>query len=53
MDEDTVPLTTAMTLADVAARFAEEDFERLPVVDEHRRLVGAVSKRAVLKHGRF
>jgi len=53
MDEDLPPLTTGMTLAEVAARFAEADLERLPVVDDHHRLVGTVSKRDVLKHGRF
>jgi CIC family chloride channel protein len=53
MDDGVEPLTTAMTLAEVAARFAEADLERLPVVDDKRRLVGTVSKRDVLKHGRF
>ncbi|HET9597194.1 MAG TPA: chloride channel protein [Anaeromyxobacteraceae bacterium] len=53
MDEQLPPITTAMTLAEVAARFAEADLERLPVVDEHRRLVGTVSKRDVMKHARF
>jgi CIC family chloride channel protein len=47
------PITNHMTLAEVAARFAEADLERLPVVDEQRRLVGMISKRDVLKHGRF
>jgi CIC family chloride channel protein len=53
MDEEVEPLTTSMSLAEVAARFAEADLEKLPVVDERRRLVGTVSKRDVLKHGRF
>ncbi len=53
MDVDVPPVTTGMTLAEVAARFAEQELERLPVVDERRRLVGTVSKREVLKHGRF
>ncbi|MFL5274610.1 MAG: chloride channel protein [Anaeromyxobacteraceae bacterium] len=53
MDEDVRPITTAMTLAEVAARFAEEDLERLPVVDDRNVLVGSISKRNVLKHGRF
>jgi CIC family chloride channel protein len=53
MDEDVAPLTTGMTLAEVAARFADEDLERLPVVDDRGRLVGTISKRDVLKHGRF
>ena len=42
-----------MSLADVASRFAEADLERLPVVDDQRRLLGTVSKRDVLKHGKF
>ena len=41
MDEDVRPITTAMTLAEVAARFAEEDLERLPVVDDRGVLVGS------------
>jgi CIC family chloride channel protein len=53
MDEDLKPILTSMTLSEVAARFAEADQERLPVVDDRHRLVGAVSKRDVLKHGRF
>ena len=53
MDEVMPPITTAMTLSEVAARFAEADHERLPVVDDRKRLVGTISKRDVLKHGRF
>ena len=53
MDEDVPPITIGMTLAEVAGRFAEQELERLPVVDERGRLVGTVSKRDVLKHGRF
>jgi CIC family chloride channel protein len=53
MDEALLPLTTAMTLAEVAARFTDTDLERLPVVDESRRLVGTVAMRDVLKHGKF
>lgn len=53
MDEGAAPITSHMTLAEVAARFAEADLERLPVVDEHLRLIGTVSKRDLLKHGRF
>ncbi len=53
MNEDLPPITASMTLSEVAARFAEADLERLPVVDERRRLVGTVSKRDVLRHGRF
>lgn len=53
MHDGVPPVTTSMTLAEVAARFAEADMERLPVVDEHRRLVGTVSKRDMMKHGRY
>jgi CIC family chloride channel protein len=53
MDEDVPPLTAGMTLAEVARRFTEQELERLPVVDQRGRLVGTVSKRDVLKHGRF
>ena len=53
MDEEVPPITTSMTLSEVAARFAESDLERLPVVDERKRLAGAISKKDVLKHGRF
>jgi CIC family chloride channel protein len=53
MDTRLAPVTTSMTLAEVAARFTETELERLPVVDAHARLVGTVSMRDVLKHGRF
>jgi chloride channel protein, CIC family len=53
MDEELTPVTTSMTLAEVAARFTDVEAERLPVVDERRRLVGTVAMRDVLKHGRF
>jgi CIC family chloride channel protein len=53
MDPSIGPLTTGMSLTEVAERFAETDLERLPVVDDRGRLVGTVSKRDVLKHGRF
>jgi len=53
MDEENQPITTSMALSEVAARFAEADLERLPVVDERKHLVGTISKREVLKHGRF
>ncbi|HYS80421.1 MAG TPA: chloride channel protein [Anaeromyxobacteraceae bacterium] len=53
MDEDQKPITATMSLAEVASRFAEADQERLPVVDDQRHLVGTVSKRDVLKHGKF
>ena len=53
MTDEQKPITASMTLADVASRFAEADLERLPVVDDQRRLVGTISKRDVLKHGKF
>ena len=53
MDPTIPPITGTMTLAEVAARFADSDLERLPVVDERARLVGTVSKRDLLKHGSF
>jgi CIC family chloride channel protein len=53
MDSAVPPLTTAMTMQEVAERFADSDHERLPVVDERGVLVGTVAKREVLKHGRF
>jgi CIC family chloride channel protein len=53
MDRTVRPLTPEMRLTQVAARFAESDLERLPVVDGHHRLLGSVSKRDLLKHGRF
>ncbi len=53
MSEGITPITSSMSLADVALRFSGEDMERLPVVDEAQHLVGTVSKRDVLKHGRF
>jgi CIC family chloride channel protein len=42
-----VPLTT--TLHELAARFAETDRERLPVVDAGGKLVGTVSKSDILQ----
>jgi CIC family chloride channel protein len=53
MDPSIPPLTTGMTLAEAAAHFAESDLERLPVVDDRGRLYGTVSKRDLLKHGKF
>jgi len=53
MDDTRAPITNHMTLAEVASRFADADLERLPVVDENHRLIGTVSKRDLLKHGRF
>jgi CIC family chloride channel protein len=53
MEDGEAPITSHMTLAEVASRFAEADLERLPVVDDQHRLIGTVSKRDLLKHGRF
>jgi CIC family chloride channel protein len=53
VDRDVVPITSTMTLAEVAVRFGETDLERLPVVDERRRLVGTVAMRDVLAKGTF
>jgi CIC family chloride channel protein len=53
VDRAVEPITTAMTLAEVAARFGEGDLERLPVVDGRRRLVGSVSMRDLLARGTF
>ncbi len=53
IDEDLPPVSTSMRLSEVASRFAEVELERLPVVDEDRRLVGTVAMRDVLKHGQF
>jgi CIC family chloride channel protein len=53
VDRSIPPVTTGMTLAEVAGRFAQGDLERLPVVDAGRRLIGTVSMRDVLARGRF
>jgi CIC family chloride channel protein len=53
VDREVTPITTAMPLTDVAARFSETDLERLPVVDDRRRLVGTVAMRDVLARGTF
>jgi len=53
VDRSVEPLTTGMTLAEVAARFSETDLERLPVVDGGRRLAGTVAMRDLLAQGRF
>lgn len=47
------PITASLSLAEVAARFADAPVERLPVVDEERRLVGTVAMRDLLGRGRF
>jgi CIC family chloride channel protein len=53
VDRDVVPITTSMTLAEVAARFGNSDLERLPVVDGRSRLVGTVAMRDLLSRGSF
>jgi len=53
VDRKVQPITAAMTLREVAHLFQEGEQERLPVVDERRRLVGTVSMRDVLALGRF
>ncbi|HET7826704.1 MAG TPA: chloride channel protein [Anaeromyxobacter sp.] len=53
VDREIEPITTSMTLGDVAARFGAYEVERLPVVDESRRLAGTVAMRDLLARGRF
>jgi len=53
VDRSVEPLTTAMTLGEVAARFGDSDLERLPVVDVDRRVVGTIAMRDLLARGRF
>ncbi len=53
VDREVKPITTAMPLTEVAARFSETDLERLPVVDDRRRLVGTVAMRDLLARGKF
>jgi CIC family chloride channel protein len=53
VDRAVPPITTTMTITEVANLFGETDLERLPVVDERRRLVGTVAMRDVLAQGRF
>jgi CIC family chloride channel protein len=53
VDRSVEPLTTGMSLAEVAARFSEVDLERLPVVDADRKLAGTVAMRDLLAQGRF
>ncbi|ATB43425.1 chloride channel protein [Cystobacter fuscus] len=42
-----------MSLAEVAYRFGDTFVEHLPVVDEQGLLLGTISKRDILRHGRF
>jgi CIC family chloride channel protein len=53
VDRSVEPLTTGMSVSEVATRFSETDLERLPVVDAERRLVGTVAMRDLLAQGRF
>jgi CIC family chloride channel protein len=53
MDRGIEPITTSMTLGEVAERFGRTDLERLPVVDEAKRLVGTVAMRDLLVRGTF
>ena len=53
MDAQLQPVTARMSLSEVAQRFSDTCLERLPVVDEERRLIGTISKGEVLRHGRF
>jgi chloride channel protein, CIC family len=53
VDREVEPVTTSMSLAEVAARFGEGDLERLPVVDGNRRLLGTVAMRDLLARGTF
>ncbi len=53
VDREVPRITTSMALTEVAARFSESDLERLPVVDDRRRLVGTVAMRDLLARGKF
>ncbi|HET7754183.1 MAG TPA: chloride channel protein [Anaeromyxobacteraceae bacterium] len=53
MDSTLPPVTPNMTVSEVAVHFEETDLERLPVVDDDGRLIGSLSRRAVMKHGKF
>lgn len=53
IDRSIPPITTTMSLTEVAARFAELEVERLPVVDARGLLVGTVAMRDLLAEGRF
>jgi CIC family chloride channel protein len=53
MDRRPLAVTPSMSLAEVAARFANTDLERLPVVDERHRLLGTISIRSILRRGTF
>ncbi|HET8541262.1 MAG TPA: chloride channel protein [Anaeromyxobacter sp.] len=53
VDRSVEPITTTMTLDEIAERFRKSDLERLPVVDERRRLAGTVGMRELLGRGVF
>jgi CIC family chloride channel protein len=53
VDRGIEPVTNTMTFAEVAARFADAEVERLPVVDHARRLVGTVAMRDLVARGTF
>jgi chloride channel protein, CIC family len=53
MDRRPPAITASMSLAEVAARFANTDLDRLPVVDHQNRLLGTISIRAILRSGTF
>ena len=53
MDTGIAPITSELSLAEVAARFSETPLESLPVVDPRRKLLGTISKSDVLKRGRY
>ncbi len=53
VDRSVEPITTTMMLDEVAERFRSSDLERLPVVDERRRLAGTVGMRDLLGRGMF
>ena len=53
MDARVTPVGLGHSLSEAALRFADTPHERLPVVDDQGRLVGTLSKREVLRHGRF
>ncbi|MFT3915841.1 MAG: chloride channel protein [Anaeromyxobacteraceae bacterium] len=53
LDRGVEPLTSGLSIDEVAQRFADGDLERLPVVDSERRLIGTVGMREVLALGRF
>jgi CIC family chloride channel protein len=52
-DRTVEPLTSGMSLGEVADRFGDVDLEHLPVVDGARRIVGTVAIRDLLARGRF